>query len=200
MKSNIFKFSFDIKGDVCSGKGSLDAGLINTFKRNTAHGAGVGISIEPRFAYKSISCIQVSEFTAFKSQYYGIYYQSNAEFSVNKVTLVDNQIGVFQLILGDPPQSHVVTEKKYIVKNSLIVGRDPYYSCDNDRFPKNISDSFGLFNPFGAGKNKNGRVGLLWPTFTASSNKMPLKPWTGMMAYNQIGKLFLFFSEVIKLF
>jgi len=189
-----------ILGDTCPGKGFLKTGLINSFKRNTAHGAGIGIAIRPEFAYTTIPCIQVSEFTVIKSQYYGIYYQSHAEFTVDKVTLVDNQIGVFQLILGNPPQTHVVTEKKYIVKNSLIVGRDPYYSCDNDKYPRNLSDTKATFKSFGGGLDKKGRVGLLWPTYCSGGNGAPTKPWSGLLTYNQIGKLFLFFSEVIKLF
>lgn len=89
---------FHYRGDLCPG-GSLGAGKVHSIKRNTIYGAGVGVAVRPDFAFTSLACIQMSDFVVYKSQYFGLYYQHTSELVVDRVTLIDNQIGVYQVKL-----------------------------------------------------------------------------------------------------
>ena len=94
---------------------------------------------------------------------------------------------MFPIVYKPPAKSHIVTDKKVYAANLLIVGRSKHFDCINDVTPNNLSDTSSSMNTFGAGNNKKGFIGLVWPTFIGSDNNVPDKPWTGIMSYNQVG-------------
>lgn len=173
-----------MRGDLCPG-GSLPGSLAHSVRRNTVYGAGTGVSVQPKQAY-SLGCMEMSEFTVYKSQYFGIYYQASGAFTADSNTLVDNQINVFSIIFSPSASSHIATDKKVNIKNSLIVGKSSLYDCAEIK-PNNLSDANSLFNTFGAGQSGSGVIGLTWPTFIGGPNGFPDKPASNIISYNQVG-------------
>lgn len=166
------RVGLNYRGDVCEGN-KLDG---HSIKGNIIYGAGAGAVIVPEDAFK-IDCVRISGFTIFKSQYFGIYYQSTSELVIDSSTLIDNQIGAFTIIFSPSAKSHIVTTKKYYARDLVIVGKSKGFDCEKDIYPKNISDSKNMMNTFGAGANDTGKIGLVWPTFIGGSNMCPKKPW-----------------------
>lgn len=166
------RVGLNFRGDVCQGN-KLDG---HSIRGNTIYGAGAGAVIVPEDAFK-FKCIRIAGFTIFKSQYYGIYYQSSGEVVVESNTLIDNQIGAFTIVFNPSAASHIVTNKKYYARDLVVVGRSKEFDCEKDVYPKNISDSKSLMNTFGVGDDSKGKIGLVWPTFIGGSNNCPKKPW-----------------------
>ena len=174
------------RGDVCDGD-KFPGGLKHSIKNNTIHGAGAGVVIDPTFSF-DFKCVKISGFTVFKSQYYGIYYQSGGEVVIENNVMVDNQMTVFTIVFGPSPLSHEPANKKTIQRNSLMVGHSAAHDCEKDVKPTNASDANQLYATFGA-RNNNARIGMVFPTNIASKNGIPGKPWTNIMSYNTIGGL-----------
>ncbi len=85
--------------------------------------------------------------------------------------------------------SHAATSKKCRARDMVVVGRSPRGVCGSvaDEQPRNASDVHSLMQTFGAGVGNRGRIGLVWPNFVSGPNGVPGKPWTNIMAYNQVG-------------
>ncbi len=166
-----------LRGSPCAGY-SLGRNILHSIKNNTVYGALAGAAILPLFVYTEISCLEMSNFIIYKSTHYGIYYQGPASFVSDSNILIDNQINIMAIVYRPSLLTHEYVEKKYLVKNSLIVGQSPSFNCEKDRKPDdlNFQEAFGI-RAFGAGVDKNGVVGLVWANFYTGSNGAPLKPW-----------------------
>ncbi len=177
------RIGLNYRGASCSG-----ALLNHSIERNTIYASGGGVVIQPRNAF-NLGCIRISGFTVYKSHYYAIYYQGSGEILLDNNQLIDNQIGVFTIVVSPHVFSHENTAKKYRVKDTLIVGRSNESICEglNDVHPNNLSDVYSLMSSFGSGEGNKGRIGLVWPNFLSGENGLPTKPWTGVTSYNQIG-------------
>ena len=126
------------KGDVCAGD-SLPGNLPHQISGNTIYGAGLGVVVESLWHYNTLNCIRISGFTIYKSQYFGVYYQGNPELVVENNVLIGNKLGVYTIIHGPSPQSHIVTNKKLKTRDMLIIGSSAARSCENDIVPRNLS-------------------------------------------------------------
>jgi hypothetical protein len=176
-----------IRGDVCDGQ-SMPDNLAHSIKNNTVYGAGNAVTLSREFHF-TFGCVKISGFTVYKSQYYGIYYQGNPELVVENNNLIDNQVGVYTLVHGPAPTSHVNANKKVILRNMMIMARSSLADCNNDIFPRNISDSHASYGVFKSGSTSRGRIGLVGPTFMVGGNGggFGKKPFSKLMSYNQIG-------------
>ncbi len=179
---------FHIRGDLCDGR-SLADNLTVSIRNNTVVGAGNGVAVSGSFHYSDQDCLKVSGFTIVKSQYFGIYYQANPEPVIEDNVLIDNQMGIFTIVWGPSPLSHVNANKKVILRNMMIMGRSSLANCNKDIFPRNLSDSSSSYALFSAGTTARGRIGIVFPTMIVGSNGGGFggKPFTGIMSYNQIG-------------
>jgi parallel beta-helix repeat protein len=179
---------FHIRGDLCDGD-KLPGNLAHSIKNNTVYGSGNAVAIMARFHYSSVKCLRVSGFTVYKSQYHGIYYQGSPEPIFENNTLIDNQIGIYSVVWGSAPATHVNDNKKIIMRNILIVGRSMLADCNKDIYPKNVSDQYQKYGRYGSGPNGNGRIGFTFGTFTTKDTGMEKLgfAWTIIMSYPQIG-------------
>ena len=128
--------------------------------------------------YKNDDCTRIAKFLVFKSSAYAIYYQGSNSFLANNNILVENQIGVFSIIIGPSSLLHVDGGKRCSVEDSLIIGQSPYsagLNCGVDADLRRTDT--GRMNAFAAGKNRNGRIGLVWPNFVSFQNGAPVLSW-----------------------
>jgi hypothetical protein len=188
----IILFCF-FKGDVCSGVAFTPSTMKHSMKDNTVIGALIGVAILPNslgivpYPLSQFSCIRIGGFTAIKSVNFGLYYQGEQSLVLDSNTLIENQVGAIGIIITPNILTHVPANKTYTVTNSIVVGRTSSYDCDNDVEPNDINYQHAVnLKGFGAGANKDGKVGLVWSALISASNGAPFKPYAGSMSYNQL--------------
>lgn len=98
--------------------------------------------------------------------------------TVTDSVLIDNQINIFTFIINPTSTAHEVSNKKAIIQNSLIVGQSPTYDCINDVKPNDLNfRKAKTVVAYGAGPDKNTKIGLVWPNIMDHPNGAPVKPW-----------------------
>jgi hypothetical protein len=186
------------RGSLCDTNTPLAPGYNHSIKRNTVYGALSGVVILPMppiIATPRLwlaGCIRISEFTIFKSTYWGIYYQGYGSVIIDSNILVDNQVNIFTFIYLPNSLDHEVGNKKAIISNSIIVGQSLSFDCVNDLNidsylkPKPKFDLQFPMASFGSGINYDSKIGIVWSNFLANEYDKPYKPWPGIHSYPQI--------------
>ena len=167
------------KGDACS-PGLFDPSMNHSIKNNVVVGAMQGVVILPTFFFGNLTCIRISGFTVFKSIYWGIYYQGTQSIIIDSNVLVDNQINVFALVVKPSILIHELSNKTYMLTNSLIVGKSSTFDCAVDVWPNDINQFFAITSASFSGldnKYFEGVVGCVWANFISAANGAPIKPW-----------------------
>lgn len=164
-------------GGLCDGD-SLGPGINHSIKNNTVYSAFGGVVILPITCMYQVDCVTISDFTIFKSVDYGIYYQNNQSLVIDSNILVDNQVGIFGMVLQPPSVSHVFGNKTYSISNTIVVGNSPFLNCSTDLKPVGVNAQYAtLIQAIGSGVNSTGKIGIVWPNFLSSQNGAPTKPW-----------------------
>lgn len=153
--------SFVYRGDFCPNISTLSTP--HSIKRNTVY-AGSAVVNGHDFMYEifSLKCIRMTGFTVYKSTQTALNYKGAAELIIELNTLIDNQIGVFGFIIEPFSIRHEAGNKKSIIRNNLIVGQSPVYSCIDD---KNIPIMPKRKTFIGAGPKYDSKIGIVWSHF-----------------------------------
>lgn len=167
------------KGDLCPGVTQLQPGMNHSVKNNIIHSSLAGAAIFPGYTYSPlISCASMTGFTVFKSVNYGLYYQNAPKVILDSNVLVDNQVGLFAIVIEPNEISHAVENKTIHITNTIIVGRSSSFNCTSDLKPNDLNNKKALgMRTFGSGANGLGMTGLAIGNFLGETNKMPKKPW-----------------------
>ena len=167
------------KGDACA-PGLFDPSMNHSIKNNVVVGAMGGVVILPTFFFANLTCIRISGFTVFKSMYWGIYYQGPQSIIIDSNVLVDNQVNVYALVIKPNILLHQMSNKTYLLTNSLIVGKSSTFDCEADIWPSDTNTLFARSITSFSGVYSNdfdGVVGCVWANFISGSNEAPTKPW-----------------------
>ncbi|XP_075717008.1 fibrocystin [Rhinoderma darwinii] len=140
---------------------------------NVAHSSLHGIHIYWEDNLKN--CTKISGFLAYKNYDYGLFFYVEGSAMVDNVALVDNRVGILPIGSRRPVYPYN-TMKQYIsINNSVIVATSPAFDCLRDRI-KPLSANVTLRDR-APDSPYSGRVGILWPIFTARPRLWPDYPW-----------------------
>lgn len=145
-----------------------------TISGNVIYGASTGVAV---LRGPNTQCLKVSSFLVFKSAHYAVYYQGESTLMVDNNILVENQIGVYAILIGNSALTHKVTSMEYTVSNSLFVGQTSTYDCAHDVKPNGISEQRSKMDSFGAGADGSGKIAIAWPAFVSKWNDAPIYWW-----------------------
>ncbi|CAH1789358.1 unnamed protein product [Owenia fusiformis] len=168
---------YHIDGVPCSGG-------IESWKENVVHSSLFGIYIlgETLPGTFSGSCLQITNFTIWRSVHAGVYIQQGINHvHISNVKLLDNTLGAGMLNIGPAALSHVGVEKSFTISDSLIVGTSDDFECSMT-IPNDVN--IALSSLASTGKTQTGgRQGLFWPSFMSSDNAAPTKKFLGLISY-----------------
>uniref|UniRef100_A0AAY5ETB4 Polycystic kidney and hepatic disease 1 (autosomal recessive)-like 1 n=1 Tax=Electrophorus electricus TaxID=8005 RepID=A0AAY5ETB4_ELEEL len=173
------RVGFSIDGEPCPGTFSPVA----QWQENEAHGGLFGIYMNNDGLP---GCVQIQDFTVWRSFDFGIYFQVSMSVLISNVTLVDNGMGIMPLIYGPSAVTHEYSNKT--VTNALIVGSSPNFNC-SDRQPLDTINIALTASSRAPRPLNGGRTGISWPTFESSQNGAPVHSHDGLMSYPAISGL-----------
>ncbi|KAK1784753.1 hypothetical protein P4O66_003426 [Electrophorus voltai] len=175
------RVGFRIDGEPCPGTFSPVA----QWQENEAHGGLFGIYMNNDGLP---GCVQIQDFTVWRSFDFGIYFQVSMSVLISNVTLVDNGMGIMPLIYGPSAVTHEYSNKTVTVQNALIVGSSPNFNC-SDRQPLDTINIALTASSRAPRPLNGGRTGISWPTFESSQNGAPVHSHDGLMSYPAISGL-----------
>uniref|UniRef100_A0A4W4EJY7 Polycystic kidney and hepatic disease 1 (autosomal recessive)-like 1 n=1 Tax=Electrophorus electricus TaxID=8005 RepID=A0A4W4EJY7_ELEEL len=175
------RVGFSIDGEPCPGTFSPVA----QWQENEAHGGLFGIYMNNDGLP---GCVQIQDFTVWRSFDFGIYFQVSMSVLISNVTLVDNGMGIMPLIYGPSAVTHEYSNKTVTVQNALIVGSSPNFNC-SDRQPLDTINIALTASSRAPRPLNGGRTGISWPTFESSQNGAPVHSHDGLMSYPAISGL-----------
>ena len=155
------------QGNPCPGQ-SLGRNLNHSITGNSVYGVDTGYHHRPTSDF-GLKCNLVSQLTVFKAFNYAIYYEAVGALTIKDCVLVDNQLGIYPMVITPNPLTHIPDTKPIQISNVIIVGMSDSFDCKWDVKPNNRSYWNNAMSSFSAGPT-NGRIGLSWPTYSASSN------------------------------
>ncbi|XP_056419985.1 fibrocystin isoform X2 [Hyla sarda] len=140
---------------------------------NVAHSSLHGIHIY--WEDGLMNCTKISGFLSYKNYDYGLLFHVEGSAEVDSVVLVDNRVGLLPIISQGPIYPFNSMKQYFLLHNSVIVATSKAFDCLRDRI-----------NPLSANVTQRdrapsspykGRVGILWPVFTAKPRQWPDFPW-----------------------
>lgn len=164
------------------------------YKDNLARSSLIGVGTLPTDPVTH-SCNRISGFTAVKCSDFGIYYQNADTVVFEDVTVADNQMGIFPMVVTPSSTSHAFADKTVTIKNSIVIGTTSSFDCTTDK--TDPADDNIKLSTNSRSFDGSRRVGVAFGTFNAKSNNAPVKPLANIMGYQAIkglttleGKLF----------
>ena len=169
---------YRVDGEPCS---KLDGPSADMWSDNTGHSALTGVAILPDEGHTP--CTLVSNFTIYHTFDFGVYVQTEASVHVMNYLSIDNQLGVYPMVIKPSATAHQYANKYFKISQSTFVGRSSIYDCQDTLSGLNIdlSEQGRSWTSEGDGK-----VGFSWPTFSTGDNGAPTKPWANIMAYQAL--------------
>ncbi|XP_060084827.1 fibrocystin-L-like, partial [Ylistrum balloti] len=162
--------------------GAIECGAVG-YGSNLAHSSLMGFGIFPEDKL-TVSCVQISNFTVWKSRDGGIFYENSPSAEIKDVVLVENTVGTAPFIVGPSAVGHETADKYVLIKDSTIVGATTSFDCTSDALK---SDENVQFSSQGRTWNTDGsHIGVGFTNFFQSSNNMPMKPHYGTMSYSSL--------------
>ncbi|XP_021354106.1 fibrocystin-L-like [Mizuhopecten yessoensis] len=153
------------------------------YGRNLVHSSLTGFGIFPEDEL-TVSCVQISNITAWKCRDSGIFYENSASVEINSVLLIENTVGTAPLVIGPAAISHLTADKYVLIKDSTVVGATTSFDCATDTLK---SDENIAFSSQARTWNTDGsHIGIGFAMFLSGSNNMPKKPHLGSMSYPAI--------------
>ena len=169
---------YRLDGEPCA---KLDQPEESRWHGNVGHSSLSGVIILPEDGI--LPCSMLANFVVYRTYDFGIYVQTSANVKVVNYLSIDNQLGLFPMVIQPPSASHLYADKWFEVDQSTFVGRSPDYGCLGTLTGDNIRLSAQGRSWKSPG---SGAVGLSWPTFTSGSNQAPRKGFKGIMSYQAI--------------
>ncbi|CAH1264805.1 PKHD1L1 [Branchiostoma lanceolatum] len=161
---------------------SCDSSSSDTMEGNVGHSSLHGYRIQAGNGKQG--CTKISGFTGYKNFDYGISFHTESSVVVEDVTLVDNGVAVLPMVYGPSALSHETANKFITIKESLLVGSSPLFNCVTDRSVTGVTEETVVFRS--PKSPTNGRVGILWPSFTSSATDIPEIAWHVPTSYPAI--------------
>ncbi|KAM6083161.1 fibrocystin [Chlamydotis macqueenii] len=160
------RIGFHIRGQECL----LDGEYCT---ENVAHSSLHGIHLYWGDGLET--CTRITGFLSYKNYDYGIMLHLGSSVIIDNVVLVDNTVGLMPVVYClYAEQCH--TAKRFIeLRNSVIVATSSTFDCIRDRIRPLSADLTAKDRP--PYHPLRGRVGILWPTFTAVPSQRPDNPW-----------------------
>ena len=170
---------FKVNGEPCT----HDINSAEPWSGNVAHSVLTGVTL---FADQGVAgCSLIRDFTVYKAFDYGLYYQSESNLEVIDFTSIDNNLGLFPMVVKPAALGHAFADKWVHVSNSSFVGTSSSFDCNTDVSPGGpniiLSAQARSWRSPGGGK-----IGIAFPTFSSSSNKAPQKAFNGIKSYQAI--------------
>lgn len=165
--AGVERIGFKYNGEYCTSSSWQISG-------NVIYGAATGVAV---LRGPVTQCLKVSSFLVFKSSHYAIYYQGKSSLIVDANVLVENQIGVYVILIGKSALTHKAGTQQVTVSNSLFAGQTSAYNCSQDMKPNGISEQRSKMGSFGAGEDGRGMIGIVWPAFVSRWNNAPIYWW-----------------------
>jgi hypothetical protein len=169
---------YRVEGEACSKIGQPASTM---WSDNVGHSALSGVAIMPEEGI--IPCTMLANFTIYRTFDFGLYVQTVASVKVMNYLSIDNQLGLFPMIIEPSATGHLREDKVFEISQSTFVGRSSIYDCTDTLSGTN-------FDLSGEGRSwateSGGKIAFSWPTFASGSNGAPSKPWPGIMSYNAI--------------
>ncbi|XP_052805044.1 fibrocystin-L-like isoform X2 [Mya arenaria] len=159
------------------------------YSNNMAYANLLGVVTLPGDNLGGQGCVKYANFTVWKSHDFGIFYQNSPDFVAENNVFVENQNGLFPIVLGPGSSGHGFANRRMAVNDNIFVGQTTSYDCSLDTKPSG-DDNFEI-----SAKSRpslaygGGMVGLIFPQFYSGGNNAPIKPFKGIMAYNANGGL-----------
>ncbi|XP_074093277.1 fibrocystin isoform X3 [Macrotis lagotis] len=130
------------------------------------------------------NCTGISGFLSYKNFDYGAIIQVGSNLEIDNVTLVDNVVGLLPLVYTSSAEQCSLEKKQIILRNSVIVATSSSFDCIEDRI-KPLSADFTSRDR--APRNpRGGRIGILWPGFTAEQKQWPQDAWHKVRNYPSV--------------
>ncbi|XP_063297715.1 fibrocystin [Pelobates fuscus] len=166
------RIGFHVKGQLCS----LDDRLSYV---NVAHSSLHGLHFYWGDGFQN--CTKIAGYVAYKNYDYGLIFHLESSVIIENIILMDNVIGILPVI------SQVSSEynRKYIsIQKSVIVATSPGFDCRMDRIKPLSADATARDRA--PRSPLRGRVGILWPTFTAKPQYWPSYTWHMLGIYGAV--------------
>ncbi|CAH2245862.1 fibrocystin isoform X1 [Pelobates cultripes] len=166
------RIGFHVKGQLCS----LDDRLSYV---NVAHSSLHGLHFYWGDGFQN--CTKIAGYVAYKNYDYGLIFHLESSVIIENIILMDNVIGILPVI------SQVSSEynRKYIsIQKSVIVATSPGFDCTMDRIKPLSADATARDRA--PRPPLRGRVGILWPTFTAKPQYWSSYPWHMLGRYGAV--------------
>lgn len=120
---------------------------------------------------------------------------------MEKLTVVDNNVGIFSMVFGFLVFVYLYENKKIIIFKSLIVGKFFVFDCVNDKMDfllfyfilRRIFDKFWRIGIAG-------RIGIGLTIFSFGFNNLSEKFFIGIMVYNVIVGFIIIIGESYLVF
>ncbi|XP_063307204.1 fibrocystin-L-like [Pelobates fuscus] len=169
---------YRINGEPCSDAQNLNVEWLN----NEAHGGLFGVYMN---GDGLPGCSLVRRFFVWKCWDYGIYTQTIDSVQISEVVLVDNGMGILNIVYAPPSVSHQASKKTVNISNALLVGSSPMFNCSDVLDASNANIKLTMEHR-STRPLTGGRSGICWPSFISAQNGAPEKPHAGTMSYNAI--------------
>ncbi|XP_016286616.2 fibrocystin isoform X1 [Monodelphis domestica] len=185
------RIGFHIKGHDCSM-------AENPWVGNVVHSSLHGLHV-----YKGdglYNCTKISGFLSYKNFDYGAMFHVENNLEINNMTLVDNVVGLLPLVYASFPEQCSLEKKQIVLRNSIIVATSSSFDCIEDRIKPLSADFTSRDRP--PSNPRGGRVGILWPGFTAEPNQWPQDAWHKVKNYPSVSGIMrlegVTFSDFVK--
>ena len=108
-------------------------------------------------------------------------------FKLKNSVFAENGVSVCPIVIGPMALAHQTSNKKVVISKTVFVGLTASYDCNIDRLDK-TNPNIALSKLARSGTD--GRtIGIMWPTFSSTSNNAPSKPFFNIMSYPTISGL-----------
>ncbi|XP_044531280.1 fibrocystin [Gracilinanus agilis] len=185
------RIGFHIKGRNCSV-------AENSWVGNVVHSSLHGLHM-----YKGdglYNCTRISGFLSYKNFDYGAMFHVEGNLEIDNVTLVDNVVGLLPLVYTSLAEQCSLEKKQIVLRNSVIVATSSSFDCIEDRIKPLSADFTSRDRP--PSNPRGGRVGILWPGFTAEPNQWPQDAWHKVKNYPSVSGIMrlqgVTFSDFVK--
>ncbi|KAM4043868.1 fibrocystin [Anomaloglossus baeobatrachus] len=167
------RIAYHVQGQRCLSEERL-------WQENVAHSSLHGIHVYWEDGLKN--CTKISGFLSYKNYDYGLFFNVEGSAVVDNVALIDNRVGLLPIVCQRSATNSL--KQSISLHNSVIVATSSAFDCLRDRIKpfsaKVTQKDRAPCSPY------SGRVGILWPTFTARPRRWPDYPWHMLAAEGAI--------------
>ncbi|XP_053409194.1 fibrocystin-L-like isoform X2 [Mercenaria mercenaria] len=154
------------------------------YSNNFGVGNVIAVGILPKDVVP-FQCTRLSGFILFKNYDYGMYYHNTASLIAKDNVISDENFGLFPMVLGPDPLSHVIGNQFVKVEDSIVIGQSSVTNCTEETNPAGAY--LDLSKDHRSSRGPGGeRPYITIAVFTGGANNCPIKPCGQIMSYNAI--------------